>query len=72
MTSFADFRRWLREGLRKLYSVDLAADALSSIQQAAITRNRQASEENCVAAKHASDAINDLLTTMEARRRGHF
>ncbi len=69
-TLFADLRRWIGVRLQRLYPVDLSVDALTSIQHAAIERNRVASEENRVAAENAAAAINDLLATMEAKRNG--
>lgn len=70
MKVFADLRRWIGGALSWLYPVDMTEDPLSSIQIEAINRNRQASEENRVAARDAGSAITDLLAEMEARKYG--
>lgn len=70
MSLFADMRRWIGDYMKKIFQVDLTGDPLTSIQQAAIERNRVASEENCMAARDASAAIDDLLAHMEARKNG--
>lgn len=64
----ADLRRWIGGALRWVYPPAEIADSVMVQQKEALAINRMAAAENRDAANQATEAINELLLQLEARR----